>query len=144
MAGCEADSREHRGCFVIQHSIDSMETKPPKYNFETGAIMDLTDWRHLGFMEKVDFGWGEPVNMILAPCNNMVGLCIILPSTLKEGGVRVYVCLPPPAMPIFKQDTQALNKPDENKPHVFEAQKHKGGDVSRPKMFLKRKTLLCV
>lgn len=51
----------------IRHTIDSMETKPMKFNYESGAIMNLTDWRHLGYLKNVDFGWKEPLNTMPVP-----------------------------------------------------------------------------
>ncbi|GLU10696.1 hypothetical protein SLE2022_274820 [Rubroshorea leprosula] len=34
-----------------------------------GASMVLTDWRHLGLLEDVDFGWKESVNLVVMPSN---------------------------------------------------------------------------
>ncbi|TKY73434.1 Spermidine sinapoyl CoA acyltransferase [Spatholobus suberectus] len=76
--------------------------------------MTLTDWRHLGFLEKVDFGWKEPVNTMPAPCDmyGSTGLCTILPPSKLDpsmsGGTRVYASLPSAAMPKFKEEMKAL------------------------------------
>jgi len=47
---------------------ETAETKPMKFNYESGAITVLTDWRHLAMLEKVDFGWKEAVNSMPVPC----------------------------------------------------------------------------
>ncbi|KAK7400527.1 hypothetical protein VNO78_11736 [Psophocarpus tetragonolobus] len=100
----------------IRHSIDSIETpKAVKYSCESGAITMVTDWRHLGLLEKVNFGWKEPVNTMPVPCDMSasIGLCSILaPSNLDpsmKGGVRVYVPLPSAAMPTFKEEIKVLS-----------------------------------
>ncbi|KAK7400528.1 hypothetical protein VNO78_11737 [Psophocarpus tetragonolobus] len=100
----------------IRHSMDAMETpKAVKYNCESGATTMVTDWRHLGLLEKVDFGWKEPVNTMPVPSDEYasMGLCSILaPSNLDSsmsGAVRVYSCLPSAAMPNFKEEMKALN-----------------------------------
>lgn len=98
----------------IRHFFDTMETKPMKYNYESGAITIMTDWRYLGLFENVDFGWKEPLNTIPIPSDmfGYAGLCRILtPSNLDpsmSGGVRVYVCLPRAAMPKYKEEMEAL------------------------------------
>ncbi|KAL5148780.1 Spermidine coumaroyl-CoA acyltransferase [Glycine soja] len=98
----------------IRHSIDSMHTKPMEYYYERGGITFITDWRHLGLLEKVDFGWKEPVNTMPVPSDmyGLIGLCnIFLPSNLDPsmiGGARVYASLPSAAMPKFKEEMKAL------------------------------------
>ncbi|KHN39237.1 Taxadien-5-alpha-ol O-acetyltransferase [Glycine soja] len=102
----------------MRHSINSMEMKPMKFNYESGAILTLTDARHLGMLEKVDFGWKQPVNTMPVPCD-MFGISgvwsIMAPSNLDpsmraSGGAKVYVCLPSATMPKFKEDMKALTR----------------------------------
>ena len=59
------------------------------------TIMILTDWRQLGFLDNVDFGRMESVNMITLPWNviGYVDMCVLLPPTSQvdasiKGGVR--------------------------------------------------------
>ncbi|XP_027346812.1 spermidine coumaroyl-CoA acyltransferase-like [Abrus precatorius] len=99
----------------IRHSINTMETKSMKHDYESGAVTVVTDWRHLGFFEKVDFGWKEkPVNNMPVPCDmyGALGLCSILSPTNLDpsmnGGARVYTSLPRLAMPKFKQEMDNL------------------------------------
>ncbi|TKY59489.1 Spermidine coumaroyl CoA acyltransferase [Spatholobus suberectus] len=98
----------------IRNSIDTLETKAVNLNYESHAITVLTDWRHLGLLENVDFGWKEPVNTILVPSDlgGITGLCAILPPSNLDpsvsGGARVYVSLPRAAMPKFKEEMKAL------------------------------------
>ncbi|KAL5720865.1 sphingosine N-acyltransferase [Ranunculus cassubicifolius] len=79
-----------------------------------GASMVLTDWRQLGLLEEVDFGWKEAVNVFPIPWKifGYVDLCIFLPpcklNPTMKGGVRVLVCLPRAAMTKFKQEMDAL------------------------------------
>ncbi|KAK3219067.1 hypothetical protein Dsin_013037 [Dipteronia sinensis] len=76
-----------------------------------GIALDLTDCRHLGLTEHIDFGWGGPVNLVLVPCDN-VDLCLFWPPNnvdpSMKGGVRVHVTLPRAAMPKFKEEMDAL------------------------------------
>ncbi|KAM7496387.1 hypothetical protein LguiA_020801 [Lonicera macranthoides] len=63
-----------------------------KVKFELGGeVMILTDWRWLGLLEEVDFGWKR------------------LDSSM-EGGVRVRVSLPGEVVPRFKEEMEALKK----------------------------------
>lgn len=80
----------------------------------TGAIMMLTDWRQLGLMEEVDFGWGGLVNMITLPWNlfGCSDFCMFMPPckmdpSMKDG-IRVFTCLPTAAIVKFKQEMEAL------------------------------------
>ena len=76
------------------------------------ATLVLTDWRQLGLVEEVDFGWKGPVNMIPVPWRmfGYVGLCIFIsPSTLDpKGGLRVLLSFPATAMAKFKEEMDAL------------------------------------
>ncbi|TKY59492.1 Spermidine coumaroyl CoA acyltransferase [Spatholobus suberectus] len=100
----------------IRNAIDTLETKPRKYNYDydSGAITIMTDWRYLELLKKVDFGWKEPVNSIPVPCDldEYEGLCMILPPSNLDpsmsGGARVYVSLPSAAMPKFREEMKAL------------------------------------
>ena len=76
------------------------------------ATLVLTDWRQLGLVEEVDFGWKGPVNMIPVPWRmfGYVGLCIFIsPSTLDpKGGLKVLLSFPATAMAKFKEEMDAL------------------------------------
>ncbi|KAK7851788.1 spermidine coumaroyl-coa acyltransferase [Quercus suber] len=79
------------------------------------AIMVLIDWRQLGFLENVDFGRIESVNMITLPWNMIgyVDMCVLLPPTSKvdasmKGGVRLFLSLPSAAMAKFKEEMDTL------------------------------------
>ncbi|OVA12671.1 Transferase [Macleaya cordata] len=89
-----------------------------KIDQSNGATIMLTDWRQLGLLEQVDFGWKEAVNMIPVPWNVLgyVDLCIFLPPSNLDpsmrGGVRVLVCLPTAAMTKFNEEMAALKLED--------------------------------
>ncbi|OIV95193.1 hypothetical protein TanjilG_21583 [Lupinus angustifolius] len=100
----------------IRHSINMLETMR-KYNIRiesTGASLILTDWRQLGLLEEVDFGWKASVNIVPVPWNmfGYVDLCIFLPPSnldpSMKGGVRVFVTLPKASMPKFREEMEAL------------------------------------
>ncbi|XP_065880976.1 inactive tetrahydroanabasine acetyltransferase pauper allele-like [Euphorbia lathyris] len=80
-----------------------------------GAAMVLTDWRQLGLLEEVDFGWKGAVNIIPVPWEmfGYVDLCFFMPpcnlDTSMKGGVRVLVSLPKAAMSKFKEEMDALS-----------------------------------
>ena len=105
----------------IWNSIDMLESmRRQNIKFETNdATVVVTDWRRLGLVEEVDFGWKEPVNMIPVPWNmfDYVGLCIFTsPSSLDpamKGGVRVLVSLPAAAIPKFREEMNALSLGDD-------------------------------
>ncbi|ESQ40640.1 hypothetical protein EUTSA_v10013522mg [Eutrema salsugineum] len=72
-----------------------------------GAFMLLTDWRQLGLLDEVDFGYGGSVNIIPLVPKYLPDLCIFLPR--KHGGVRVLVTLPKPAMDNLKEHMNPLS-----------------------------------
>ncbi|GLU01522.1 hypothetical protein SLE2022_188280 [Rubroshorea leprosula] len=101
----------------IRTFLGDME-KFPELNakMKTGASMELTDWRHLGLLEGIDFGW-KPVNLLPVPISNVPlfkELCMLMPPpklgdiAMKSGDVRVFVSLPRAAMPKFKEEMDAL------------------------------------
>lgn len=102
----------------IRESLDLLETmRRQKMKIETnGAALILTDWRQLKLLEEDDFGWKTCVNMIPLPWQmfGYIDLCIFMPPSrvnicnAKEGGVRVLVSLPEPAMDRFKEEMAAL------------------------------------
>ncbi|QHO48445.1 hypothetical protein HN51_000511 [Arachis hypogaea] len=100
----------------ITDSINTLVTKEQDFNVEgIGAYFNVTDWKHLGFLENMDFGGNVLVNLLPAPCNMfaMVDLCIFAPpskldSSMKDGGVRIFVSLPNDAMPKFREEMEAL------------------------------------
>ncbi|KAK9127303.1 hypothetical protein Syun_016100 [Stephania yunnanensis] len=79
-----------------------------------GATMVLTDWRQLGLLEEIDFGWKGAVNVVPVPWKmfGYVDLCIFMPpfslDDSAKGGIRVLVCLPRAAMTRFKEEMNAL------------------------------------
>ncbi|KAK6935660.1 hypothetical protein RJ641_032690 [Dillenia turbinata] len=81
----------------------------------TGASTCVTDWRQLGLIDQVDFGWKASVNMIPLPWDmfGSIDLCVFMPpcslDLSMKGGVRVFVSLPRAAMPKFKEEMDALN-----------------------------------
>ncbi|XP_061337131.1 spermidine coumaroyl-CoA acyltransferase-like [Gastrolobium bilobum] len=95
----------------IRNTINTLETKQEDHNM---ALTTLTEWKHLGFLERVDFGWEEPVNIIPAPCDlfQSVDLCIFAsPNNFDpsmKGGVRIFSSLPIAAMPKFREEMEAL------------------------------------
>ncbi|KAK7289907.1 hypothetical protein RIF29_03940 [Crotalaria pallida] len=101
----------------ITNSINMLETMR-KFNIKiegTGASMVLTDWRQLGLLEEVDFGWKASVNIVPVPWNmfGYVDLCLFLPPSSLDpsmkGGVRVFVFLPKASMPKFREEMESLN-----------------------------------
>ncbi|XP_027337490.1 spermidine coumaroyl-CoA acyltransferase-like [Abrus precatorius] len=100
----------------IKNSINMLETMR-KTNIKiegTGVSMVLTDWRQLGLLEEVDFGWKASVNIVPVPWNmfGYVDLCLFLPPSnldpSMKGGVRVFVSLPKASMPKFREEMEAL------------------------------------
>ncbi|KAK7301593.1 hypothetical protein RJT34_12460 [Clitoria ternatea] len=86
------------------------------FNIEgIGACTTISDWRHLDFMENVDFGCNEVVNMVPSPCDmfGSVDICIFLPPCILDhsmkGGVRIFISLPSAAMPKFREEMEVLN-----------------------------------
>ncbi|CAN8256988.1 unnamed protein product [Cochlearia groenlandica] len=66
-----------------------------------GGFMLLTDWRQLGLLDEVDFGYGGSVNIIPLVPKYLPDICVFLPR--KHGGVRVLVTMPKLAMLNFKE-----------------------------------------
>lgn len=104
----------------VPRMLDKLETliqQNIKVEVSNGASVVLTDWRQLGLLEEVDFGWKEMVNMVPLPWNNFfIDLCMFLPpckvdSSMKEkGGVRVLITLPKAAMAKMKEEMECLNR----------------------------------
>ncbi|KAK1397400.1 spermidine coumaroyl-CoA acyltransferase-like [Heracleum sosnowskyi] len=104
----------------VPKTLDNLETiiqQKVDVEISDGACMELTDWRQLGLMEEVDFGWKEMVNMVPLLWNNFsTNLCMFLPpckvdSSMKtKGGVRVLVTLPKAAMAKMKEEMECLNQ----------------------------------
>ncbi|RDX94378.1 Spermidine coumaroyl-CoA acyltransferase, partial [Mucuna pruriens] len=100
----------------IRNSINILETvRQMNIRIEgTCAAVVLTDWRQLGLLEEVDFGWKASVNIAPLPWNmlNYVDLCIFLPPSnldpSMKGGVRVFVSLPKASMPKFREEMEVL------------------------------------
>ncbi|EEF44670.1 spermidine coumaroyl-CoA acyltransferase [Ricinus communis] len=102
--------------YILKHIeiIEKLLELNIKIESGNGAAMILTDWRQLGLLEEVDFGWKSPVNIIPVPWNmfGYVDLCIFMPpcnlDPSMKGGVRVLVSLPRAVMPKFKEEMDAL------------------------------------
>ncbi|KAF7816197.1 spermidine coumaroyl-CoA acyltransferase-like [Senna tora] len=100
----------------IRNSINMMETmRETNVGIgKTGSSTVLTDWRQLGLLEEMDFGWKSPVNIVPSPRNmfGYVDLCLFLPPSNLDaemkGGVRVYLSLPEAAMPMFREEMEKL------------------------------------
>ncbi|KAK2433788.1 spermidine coumaroyl-CoA acyltransferase [Trifolium repens] len=100
----------------IRNSINMLETmRKGKIKIKgTGASLVLTDWRQLGLLQEVDFGWKSSVNIVPVPWNmfGFVDLCLFLPPSnlnpLMKGGVRIFVSLPKASMAKFKEEMEFL------------------------------------
>ncbi len=100
----------------IMHSLDVLETcSQLDIKFDAGgSSMVLTDWRQLGLLEEVDFGWKGSINIIPLPWNmfGYVDMCLFLPPSnvnpSMKDGVRVFVSLPRAAMAKFKEEMEAF------------------------------------
>ncbi|XP_045822202.1 spermidine coumaroyl-CoA acyltransferase-like [Trifolium pratense] len=102
----------------VRKSIDTMETIRQEEEEEEedlnidDAIMYVTDWKHLGFMESVDF---EGYELSLLKSGDAPGLdtCIFMSQNKIDDpilgeGVRIFISLPVAAMPKFKEEIDAL------------------------------------
>ncbi|CAF2049653.1 spermidine sinapoyl-CoA acyltransferase [Brassica rapa] len=74
----------------------------------------LTDWRNIGIFGSMDFGWGEPVNIVpVVPAEIARIVSMFMPASRLEpsmvGGVQVMITLPRAAMVKFKEEMNALN-----------------------------------
>ncbi|KAK1398398.1 spermidine coumaroyl-CoA acyltransferase-like [Heracleum sosnowskyi] len=108
------------GIDFVQKMLDKRETMLQnniKDENPTGAsCMALTDWRHIGLLDEVDFGWKGVVNMVPIPWNNFLNLYVLLPPckinsvTNGNGGLRVLVTLPEAAMAKMKDEMEILNQ----------------------------------
>ncbi|KAK7400329.1 hypothetical protein VNO78_11535 [Psophocarpus tetragonolobus] len=101
----------------ITNYVDTLETKPFNFDHKSVAITILTDWRNLGSLDKIDFGWKETVNMMPVPWDVGVGeMYDILPPTKLDpsmnGGVRFFTSIPTAAMPKFKEEMEVLTSND--------------------------------
>ncbi|XP_022746753.1 spermidine coumaroyl-CoA acyltransferase-like [Durio zibethinus] len=89
-----------------------------KFETASGANMVITDWRQLGLLEDVDFGWKGAVNLTPLPWDifGYVDLVLILPpcklDQSMKGGVRMLVSLPKAAIAMFREEMDALNHDD--------------------------------
>ncbi|CAK8576325.1 unnamed protein product [Lathyrus sativus] len=100
----------------IRSSINMLEImRRRKVKIEgTGASLVLTDWRQLGLLQEVDFGWKGSVNIVPVPWNmfGFVDLCLFLPPNnldpSMKGGVRIFVSLPKASMDKFKEEMELL------------------------------------
>ncbi|KAK8683675.1 hypothetical protein V6N13_039728 [Hibiscus sabdariffa] len=85
-----------------------------KFEAAAGSTMVITDWRRLGLLEDVDFGWKGSVNMIPLPWNmfGYVDLVLLLPpcklDQSMKGGARVLVSFPTAAIAKFREEMDAL------------------------------------
>ncbi|KAK7393165.1 hypothetical protein VNO78_21657 [Psophocarpus tetragonolobus] len=98
----------------VTNFVDTIETKPLRFDYESGAVTILSDWRNLVNLYQVDFGWKEPVNTIPVPsdvCGPTSMYDILRPNKLDpsmSGGLRYFTSLPSSAMPMFEEEMKAL------------------------------------
>ncbi|KAK6921166.1 hypothetical protein RJ641_014844 [Dillenia turbinata] len=94
--------------WLVEQKVKSREAR--------GAWTFLTDWRQLGLIGEVDFGWKASVNMIPLPfdCHGFIDLCILMnPCSLDfsmKGGARVFVSFPRACMAKFKEEIEVLRR----------------------------------
>ncbi|CAH8358184.1 unnamed protein product [Eruca vesicaria subsp. sativa] len=74
----------------------------------------LTDWRNIGIFGSMDFGWGEPVNIVpVVPPETARMVNMFMPASRVEpsmvGELQVMVTLPRASMVKFKKEMNALN-----------------------------------
>ncbi|KAL0716526.1 hypothetical protein Bca4012_065848 [Brassica carinata] len=74
----------------------------------------LTDWRNIGVCGSMDFGWGEPVNIVpVVPPEIARIVSMLMPASRLEpsmvGGVQVMITLPRAAMIKFKEEMNSVN-----------------------------------
>lgn len=106
------------GSDYIKNSINMLETmRQRNVRMETTCSSNvITDWRNLGLLNEVDFGWNGSMNIVPVPRNSFknIDACIFLPPThldaSMKGGVRAYVCLPEAAMAKFREEMEALER----------------------------------
>ncbi|KAL8146371.1 tetrahydroanabasine acetyltransferase-like [Apium graveolens] len=116
----ESKKSLNSGSDFVQKMLDKIETMLQNHikdeNARGTSCMALTDWRHIGLLDEVDFGWKGVVNMVPIPWNNLLNLCVLLPpckinyATKGKGGVRVLVTLPQAAMTKMKEEMEILNQ----------------------------------
>lgn len=94
----------------LKSSIAFLETKREIAEVPRTWVEDtyLSDWRWLGF-NKVDFGWGEPVNahpgnwIKVSPCP----IGFMLPPK-NNSGVMLVFCVPHPALKALETEMHSL------------------------------------
>ncbi|KAF8111829.1 hypothetical protein N665_0072s0040 [Sinapis alba] len=92
---------------AITESITSM-------NLTMKGRFCLTDWRNIGIFGSMDFGWGEPVNIVpVVPPEIARIVSMVMPASrldpLMVGGVQVMITLPRAAMVKFKEEMNSVN-----------------------------------
>lgn len=100
----------------VGNTLSFLETvRQQRMKIEGGAASTiLTDWRRLGLLEEVDFGWKGAVNIVPVLLNIVafVEVCILLPpcslDPAAKGGLRLLVSLPRAAMAKFEEEMNAL------------------------------------
>lgn len=105
----EAKRASQEKMYVLEQLREIERTLKMKVACEggNGAFMLLTDWRQLGLLDEVDFGYGGSVNIVPLVPKYLPDICIFLPR--KHGGVRVLVTLPKPVMDNFKEHMNPLS-----------------------------------
>ncbi|XP_058783728.1 spermidine coumaroyl-CoA acyltransferase-like [Vicia villosa] len=83
----------------------------------SGAVTVLTEWKHLGFDNNIDFGGYRAMNFVPVPCKMLatIDTCIFSApnmfdehDTSMKGGVRIFTSLPVDAMAKFRDEIEAL------------------------------------
>ncbi|CAH8363586.1 unnamed protein product [Eruca vesicaria subsp. sativa] len=98
----------------LQEELANTESIISMNLFVKVGFFGLTDWRNIGIFGSMDFGWGEPVNIVpVVPPNTARMVCVFMPASRLEpsmvGGVQVMITLPRAAMVKFKEEMDALN-----------------------------------
>ncbi|CAL0327948.1 unnamed protein product [Lupinus luteus] len=96
----------------IENSINTKYPSLEDFNFYGSAVTSISDWRHLGFLQNVDFGGNKLVNLVPDPCG-MLGsesVCVFSNSLdpKMKGGIKVFMSLPSEAIPDFMEEIEAL------------------------------------
>lgn len=68
--------------------MDGDSSEDPPEPAQAYSLLDLSDWRRLGFFE-VDYGWGVPMRVVPTNEGVRVGSCIFLKPPEPGSGVRL-------------------------------------------------------
>ncbi|XP_010530228.1 PREDICTED: spermidine coumaroyl-CoA acyltransferase-like [Tarenaya hassleriana] len=113
----EAKIKAHDKEYIAEQlrNTEKLTRMGEQFEGRRDGLFFLTDWRNIGWFGSMDFGWGEPVNLLpVVPPDRAADLGMLLgPCKLDQkmvGGVKVVMTLPRDAMPKFKEEMEALDK----------------------------------